>query len=518
MDDSFKFSFFRSSGLTPAERALVEDAHEYFQIPFDPSGEGKIAGILLLPDGSRFAFVSGKHGGPFGGTQRGFIPRGPGSGLNRFTVTHIEGHGIATLHRVTAETMNAVGAGEAALLLPKPPCGACDPNIPRMLPRGSRLFVVDPKATTIYQSPSGLELEGMRFPRDSNNFGFGPQQGRFRPGAGLVVSLGLGVLIDGIQAENEQRDYREKMDQFEGEVRKAMGDLMKEALELQLSGHQPRVNVFFTVEKTILHEPVHPLSPPKDHTSFQFRLESVKVSGEKIEFGDQPANDIGLNPFKTTTTWRAARSFDWTLSEEQVTSYGEFRARMIWFDSVAANPSVSAEELMRLNQERFWIGGAFDSAIDRWAEALARPPDHPPFHAAPAPAFTTMSPPPPLPPFTPRPEKLGKTTPVPDGPVPPPTGAAAGSGDAPKTGASAGVTPGTLTVTSNIICVQPNSDMPRTCSPSESKTYKVGRGEGLMHIAQRVYGDASKWQTIAQANGIKAPKYMIREGQVLVIP
>lgn len=80
------------------------------------------------------------------------------------------------------------------------------------------------------------------------------------------------------------------------------------------------------------------------------------------------------------------------------------------------------------------------------------------------------------------------------------------------------VTPGTLTVTPHTFCIQPNSDMGVVCQTSETKTYKVGRGEGLSIISQRVYGDASKWPLIASANGIKPPKYMIREGQVLVIP
>jgi len=80
------------------------------------------------------------------------------------------------------------------------------------------------------------------------------------------------------------------------------------------------------------------------------------------------------------------------------------------------------------------------------------------------------------------------------------------------------VTPGTLTVTTDTICIQPNSDMPVSCEPSVSKRYKVGRGEGLSIIAQRVYGDPSKWQMIAAVNGIKPPKYMVYPGQVLVIP
>jgi hypothetical protein len=96
--------------------------------------------------------------------------------------------------------------------------------------------------------------------------------------------------------------------------------------------------------------------------------------------------------------------------------------------------------------------------------------------------------------------------------------AAAANGGSPNSGRSGVVTPGTLTVATNTICIQPNSDMPVSCLPSVSKTYQVGRGEGLSIIAQRVYGDPSKWQMIAAANGIKPPKYMIHPGQVLIIP
>jgi hypothetical protein len=92
------------------------------------------------------------------------------------------------------------------------------------------------------------------------------------------------------------------------------------------------------------------------------------------------------------------------------------------------------------------------------------------------------------------------------------------NGAAQKSGGSGTVTPGTLTVTTDTICIQPNSDMPVSCEPSVSKRYKVGRGEGLSIIAQRVYGDPSKWQMIAAVNGIKPPKYMVYPGQVLVIP
>jgi nucleoid-associated protein YgaU len=55
------------------------------------------------------------------------------------------------------------------------------------------------------------------------------------------------------------------------------------------------------------------------------------------------------------------------------------------------------------------------------------------------------------------------------------------------------------------------------CTPTQQKTYTVGRGEGWMHIAQRVYGDPSKFTDIAAANGKKTTD-TIHPGDVLVIP
>jgi LysM repeat protein len=84
--------------------------------------------------------------------------------------------------------------------------------------------------------------------------------------------------------------------------------------------------------------------------------------------------------------------------------------------------------------------------------------------------------------------------------------------------ASGSVTPGTLIVTTNTICIQPNSDMPVSCSPVQTRSYKVGAGESLSIIAHRVYGDASKWPAIAAVNGIKPPRYVILPGQTLILP
>ena len=168
MDPSFKFTFSRTAGLTVSENAILLEASEFFKLPVG-EGPGKIAGVLLLPDGRRIAFVSGKVGGPSGGTRAGFIPRGSGSGVNRFTVTHIEGHSSAFLHREAMQAMSDTGVGEAALLIPKQPCGACSANLSSMLPKGSRLFVVDPQSTTVFQSVSG-SFKGPQFPREPDHF------------------------------------------------------------------------------------------------------------------------------------------------------------------------------------------------------------------------------------------------------------------------------------------------------------------------------------------------------------
>jgi hypothetical protein len=96
--------------------------------------------------------------------------------------------------------------------------------------------------------------------------------------------------------------------------------------------------------------------------------------------------------------------------------------------------------------------------------------------------------------------------------------AAGGNGNGGNVVSRAAVRPEALSVEDGVLCVKPSSDRPVVCSITETKTYKVGRGEGLMAIAQRVYGDGSKWQLIASANGIKPPKYAIQQGQVLLIP
>ena len=52
---------------------------------------------------------------------------------------------------------------------------------------------------------------------------------------------------------------------------------------------------------------------------------------------------------------------------------------------------------------------------------------------------------------------------------------------------------------------------------SSGGSYTVRAGDTLQSIAQQLYGDASLWYKIAQANGITGD-YQLREGQTLTLP
>jgi hypothetical protein len=137
----------RESGLNPAEWEKIAAARRFFNLPERPiSANSKIVGILVGSDGREFPLVSGEHGGPYGGTQRGGVPRGPGSGMDRYTSHHVEGH--------AAQVMREQNYQRAMLLLEKPFCPNCDRNITTILPRDARLEVVDPESTVHVRSTS----------------------------------------------------------------------------------------------------------------------------------------------------------------------------------------------------------------------------------------------------------------------------------------------------------------------------------------------------------------------------
>jgi hypothetical protein len=135
----------REHGLTVVEQEKLRHCREYFALPVGGTQTNKtIVGLLLIPGERQLELKSGRDGGPCGGTQRGGIPRGAGSGSNAYTLVHVEGHAAAILHNRKIP--------RATLLLEKEPCGTCDPALPRMLPPGARLEVVSPNETSYYWS------------------------------------------------------------------------------------------------------------------------------------------------------------------------------------------------------------------------------------------------------------------------------------------------------------------------------------------------------------------------------
>ncbi|MGH9153900.1 MAG: DddA-like double-stranded DNA deaminase toxin [Acidimicrobiales bacterium] len=147
----------RHHGMTRAERAELQQIRTEFKLPATATkSKTRIVGVLVLENGKRIPLHSGRIGGPHGGAQGGGFPRGRGSGFTRHTLTHVEGHAAAVMHQR--------GIKKATLIIEKMPCKGCDkstlasgrrrgsPNISAMLPKGSRLTVVDPHSASTYRS------------------------------------------------------------------------------------------------------------------------------------------------------------------------------------------------------------------------------------------------------------------------------------------------------------------------------------------------------------------------------
>jgi SCP1.201-like deaminase len=139
---------FRLKGLTIDELELLRHCREFFALPATATrSKPSIVGILLIEGEKPIELLSGWHGGPCGGTQRGNIPRGPRTGNSLITLTHIEGHAAAVMYERKVS--------RARLLIEYEPCKACDPALPSMLPSGARLELVSPVETTYYWSCHG---------------------------------------------------------------------------------------------------------------------------------------------------------------------------------------------------------------------------------------------------------------------------------------------------------------------------------------------------------------------------
>jgi RHS repeat-associated protein len=100
-----------------------------------PGNKGPTSGVLCDKNGNQFSLISGQNG-PAQNAQKG-----PGSGFDRYTSTHVEGHAAAL--------MDQQGINQATLYINNPViCPNCNHNLPSMLPSGASLTVVLPNGTT----------------------------------------------------------------------------------------------------------------------------------------------------------------------------------------------------------------------------------------------------------------------------------------------------------------------------------------------------------------------------------
>jgi hypothetical protein len=172
----------RSSGLTKAEWAKIQETRKYFNLPDRPtSSKTTIVGILIdNKTGIEYPLHSGEEGGPSGGTQRGFVPRGKNEAFTQGAphqgniATHVEGHSAQVMHESSYKVMGQLGITDATLLIEEEPCLVCDstrdwdstqgnwtgkptdphgtPNISTALPPGTKLRVVYPGGVSTYSS------------------------------------------------------------------------------------------------------------------------------------------------------------------------------------------------------------------------------------------------------------------------------------------------------------------------------------------------------------------------------
>ena len=116
------------------QQRAIDEARAFFV------GHGEAVGVLTAPGGRPMFIKSGIDGGPWGGTQRGGVPRMPGWAFTRGgpsqgnIATHVEGHAVAILWQRRLR--------EAVLLVDRPMCGVCSRNLPATLPPGARLLVI----------------------------------------------------------------------------------------------------------------------------------------------------------------------------------------------------------------------------------------------------------------------------------------------------------------------------------------------------------------------------------------
>lgn len=120
--------------LSAYQEELLAQARHFYQ------GHREAVGVMLVPGEPPMFLKSGIHGGAFGGTHRGGVPRLPGyaftsGGPSQANIaTHVEGHAAAIMWQR--------GFRRATLLVDRAMCGVCSRDLPSALPPESNLLVI----------------------------------------------------------------------------------------------------------------------------------------------------------------------------------------------------------------------------------------------------------------------------------------------------------------------------------------------------------------------------------------
>ncbi|SHJ41213.1 SpvB/TcaC N-terminal domain-containing protein [Aquimarina spongiae] len=117
---------------------------------FYPEHKGAVGSLFTEESADPMLIKSGVEGGPWGGTQRGGIPRGKTYGFTSGgpsqgnIATHVEGHSAAIMHQR--------GLKKGVLFVDRAICSICSRDLPDALPAGSTLRVITPEGTTTFRS------------------------------------------------------------------------------------------------------------------------------------------------------------------------------------------------------------------------------------------------------------------------------------------------------------------------------------------------------------------------------
>jgi hypothetical protein len=139
-----------ANGLTARSHALLTDAKAFFV------GHDQAVGVLFVDGAMTYPMFlkSGQEGGPWGGTQRGGVPRGRGRGFTSGgpsqgnIATHVEGHAAAIMWQRKIRVSH--------LLVDRAMCSICSRTLTTTLPPDSTMFVYsDEEGETILRASHG---------------------------------------------------------------------------------------------------------------------------------------------------------------------------------------------------------------------------------------------------------------------------------------------------------------------------------------------------------------------------